>query len=150
VTVELTVEDDDGATDTDTATVTVRVAGVGPSQYELSTLASPPEGGTVTLDPPGGTYEEGTEVTMTAEPAVNYEFDHWSGDASGTSTSVTITMDSDKVVAAHFRSSGEEGGGLPLVPLGLGIILLAIVTTTIIAMTAKRRRRSTRSPAKSS
>ncbi len=149
VTVELTVEDDDGATDTDTATVTVRAAGVGPPQYELSTLASPPEGGTVTLDPPGGIYEEGTEVTVTAEPADNYEFDHWSGDVSGTSTSVTITMDSDKIVTAHFRSISEEGRGLPLIPLGLGVLMLIIILT-IIAMIAARRRRPTRSPAKSS
>ncbi|MEA1904357.1 MAG: PKD domain-containing protein [Candidatus Hadarchaeota archaeon] len=149
VTVGLTVEDDDDATDTDTATVTVRVAGEGLPQYELSTSVSPPEGGTVTLDPPGGTYEEGTEVTATAVPADNYEFDHWSGDASGTSTSVTITMDSDKIVTAHFRSISEKGRGLPLIQLGLGILMLIIIFT-IFAMLATRRRRSTRSPAKSS
>lgn len=50
-----------------------------------------------------GPYDEGTVVTLTANPSQFYRFDHWSGVASGTSNIVTITMDSDKSVTAHFQ-----------------------------------------------
>jgi len=39
---------------------------------------------------------------MTAIPSAGYAFSHWSGDASGTSTTITVTMDSDKTLTAHF------------------------------------------------
>jgi len=49
-----------------------------------------------------GPYKEDTEVILTAAPADGYIFNHWSGDAEGTTTSVGITMTSDKTVTAHF------------------------------------------------
>lgn len=72
------------------------------AQYTLTTSASPSTGGTIT--PAGGTYDEGSLVIITANPAVGYRFDHWSGDAIGTSSTVTLTMDSDKSVTAHFEA----------------------------------------------
>lgn len=54
--------------------------------------------------PRGYTYESGTVVILTAIPADGYTFSHWSGGASGYTTSVTITMDSDKIAIAHFTS----------------------------------------------
>ena len=47
-------------------------------------------------------YNEGEQVTITATADPGWEFDHWGGDASGTSPSMTITMDSDKSVIAYF------------------------------------------------
>jgi len=58
--------------------------------------------GTVTLSPEGGVYNEGTEVELTATPESGWEFDSWSDDASGSETTVTVTMDSDKQVTATF------------------------------------------------
>ena len=58
--------------------------------------------GSVTIDPEGGTYEEGTEVTLTAVPDENYLFDGWSGDVSDTSSIITVVMNSDKEVEATF------------------------------------------------
>ena len=60
--------------------------------------------GTVTSNPipTNGTYDDGTVVGLTATPATGYQFDGWSGDASGTSSSVNITMDADKTVTATF------------------------------------------------
>jgi uncharacterized repeat protein (TIGR02543 family) len=58
--------------------------------------------GTLDLSPPGGTYEAGTPVTLTATPAPGFEFAGWSGDLSGAANPATITMDSDKAVSAHF------------------------------------------------
>jgi len=82
--------------------------------YSLSVSVDPSGAGTVTLTPPGmvtppggytlfWAYPSGTLVTLVAVPAPGYAFDHWSGDASGTSSTITITMDSDKSVTAHFN-----------------------------------------------
>jgi len=59
-----------------------------------------------TTEPSPGThsYSEGTLVVITAMPASNdWEFDHWSGDASGISPTVIITMNSNKDVTAYFK-----------------------------------------------
>jgi hypothetical protein len=68
--------------------------------YTLNVSVSPTEGGSVSLA--GGTYDEGTEVTLTAIPATGYVFDQWSGDVSGNVTSTTIMMNADKSVTANF------------------------------------------------
>ncbi|MEP0842459.1 MAG: hypothetical protein HRF43_07075 [Phycisphaerae bacterium] len=62
------------------ATFTVEVAIVGEGQ--------------VSMDPPGGTYNQGTMVTLTAVPATGWRFDSWSGSASG----------SDPVISGTGRS----------------------------------------------
>ena len=72
-------------------------------EYTLATSVNPSGSGYITLNPSGGTYTVGTQVTITAHPHSGYEFDYWSGDASGTSTSVTITIiNSNKSITAHF------------------------------------------------
>lgn len=72
--------------------------------YILSVTANPGGGGSISLSPAGGTYDAGSEVTLTAIPAQGYVFDRWSLDATGTSSSVTLTMDSSKRVTAHFTA----------------------------------------------
>jgi uncharacterized repeat protein (TIGR02543 family) len=62
--------------------------------------------GSVILDPSGGTYLEGTVVTLTAAPDSGWKFDNWSGDLSGSTNPTTITMDSDKTVTANFSEVG--------------------------------------------
>ena len=73
--------------------------------YQLSVHS---ENGLVTLDPPGGNYEEGEEVTLEAIPDFGYIFSGWSGDLSGMENPVIIPMDSDKDVTSSFS---YEGGG---------------------------------------
>jgi parallel beta-helix repeat protein len=58
--------------------------------------------GLVSLEPPGGHYEHGTVVTLTAIADPVSSFTGWSGDAGGTGNPVTLTMDRDKVVTATF------------------------------------------------
>ena len=58
--------------------------------------------GSVTLDPEGGTYYEGTVVNLTAIPDSGYQFAIWTGDLSGNETSASITMNEDKSVSAGF------------------------------------------------
>lgn len=68
--------------------------------YNLSTSVSPTEGGSIS--PGGGTYDDGTTITLTASPASGYRFDRWEGDASGNTTTASITINSDKNVTAVF------------------------------------------------
>jgi Raf kinase inhibitor-like YbhB/YbcL family protein len=76
-----------------------------PVQYELTTSVEPAGSGTVS---PGGTYEKGSNIRVTANPEEGYIFDHWSGDASGSSTERTISMDANKSVTAHFKKKAPE------------------------------------------
>jgi len=65
--------------------------------------------GSVTLNPPGGVYDEGTVVTLTAVPDSGWQFDNWSGDLSGTANPTTITMNANKTVTANFSEVGGTG-----------------------------------------
>lgn len=69
-----------------------------------------------TTNPSVGTYEydSGTQVTITASPASGWGFDHWSGDTSGTSSTVVITMDSDKDVTAYFEEETSIGSDVQI------------------------------------
>lgn len=87
--------------------------------YTLTVLCIPASGGTIS--PNGGTYDEGKEVTLIATPALYYKLDGWGGDASGTSSSVTIIMDSDKTVVASF-SKASYSLQTQVDPLGSGTI----------------------------
>jgi uncharacterized repeat protein (TIGR02543 family) len=71
--------------------------------YILTVSASPL--GTGSISPSGGEYEFGEQVTLTAYPASGYTFDHWSGDASGNSTAITVTMNHDYSITANFAST---------------------------------------------
>ncbi len=87
-----------------------------PAQYGLTVSISHEEGGTVTADGincPGDcseSYEEGTDVTLTATPGDGYQFTSWSGDcAECESATCTITMDSDKTCSANFEPLTQPG-----------------------------------------
>ena len=70
--------------------------------FTLVTTVEPADAGTV--EPSQGDYECCTEVTINAEETDScWQFSHWSGDASGTTTSVAVHMDSDKSVTANFK-----------------------------------------------
>lgn len=59
--------------------------------------------GTVTLDPPGGTYIQGTRVILTAIPDQGWQFKSWSGPLGGSANPDTLVMDQDKVFMATFE-----------------------------------------------
>jgi uncharacterized repeat protein (TIGR02543 family) len=79
--------------------------GTPPTTYTLTTTSTPSAGGTVSKSPDASSYNAGTVVTLTATPAAGYTFTGWSGDATGTATSVNVTMDANKTVTANFQQN---------------------------------------------
>ena len=55
------------------------------------------------VDPGSGDYEAYSTTTLTAHPLSGYKFTGWGGDASGTSPTYDLYMDSDKYVEAYFE-----------------------------------------------
>ena len=51
-----------------------------------------------------GEYAPGTSATLTATPNSGYIFSGWTGDASGTSNPLSLTMDANKMVSATFAA----------------------------------------------
>ena len=68
--------------------------------YTLSISCIPTSGGNVS--PNGGTYDDVSRLDITATPASGYRFDHWEGSVSGASPTISLTMDGDKTLTAHF------------------------------------------------
>ena len=57
--------------------------------------------GSVSLEPPGGSYRPGTVVVLTANPEADWGLDGWTGACSGTDACV-VTMDGNRAVTANF------------------------------------------------
>jgi len=78
-------------------------------QLTVSSLS----GGTVTMDPSGGAYSEGTAVTLTAEPDSGFAFTRWENTASysadsAISNSIQIVMPGDNIeISASFTEIGK-------------------------------------------
>jgi hypothetical protein len=70
-----------------------------PTQFTLTVTAG--EGGSVSTE--GGTFDEGTEVTISATPAEGYEFVGWEGSDS-TEALVTLNLNSNQTISAIFKS----------------------------------------------
>lgn len=68
--------------------------------YILDVDVSPVEGGSVS--PSVGQFDEGEQVSLTPTANENWIFEKWTGDVNSTSSSLTVTMDSDKSVIANF------------------------------------------------
>ncbi|KXA92787.1 hypothetical protein AKJ66_03550 [candidate division MSBL1 archaeon SCGC-AAA259E22] len=56
------------------------------------------------------TYEKGTEVRVRAVVGGSNEFEGWTGDVAENSARITVVMNSDKHIVAHF--SGAHGMGI--------------------------------------
>lgn len=63
--------------------------------------------GNVTVAPlpgPLGTYDQGTEITITGNPHPEWHFVEWLGDVTGTENPKTFLLDSNMVVTGSFAS----------------------------------------------
>jgi hypothetical protein len=58
--------------------------------------------GTVHRNPTNMVVPQGAVVTLTAIPSTNWMFTFWSGDASGSTNPLNVTMDRDKTIVANF------------------------------------------------
>ena len=76
-------------------------------QYTLAINLGPSGVGVVSRSPDKATYVYGDQVQLTAVGNPGYTFSGWSGDASGTASSITITMNGDKTVTAKFLYSSQ-------------------------------------------
>jgi len=68
----------------------------------LTVTPSPASGGKVTRDPDSASYSTNKSVKITATANSGWKFDGWSGDASGTTNPLTVTMSANKVITAKF------------------------------------------------
>jgi surface protein len=81
-----------------------------PIKYSLTVISNPPEGGIV--NPATGNYEAGERVTIINQTNNYFTFKNWSGDWSGTTNQIIITMDSDKSIVANFEKLDTDGDGI--------------------------------------
>ncbi|TVR09563.1 MAG: hypothetical protein EA401_12870 [Planctomycetota bacterium] len=72
---------------------------VPPERFTLTLVA---ENGSIQPTPSLATYPTGTEVTLTPQPNNGFIFEEWSGDASGNTSPLIITMTEDQTITAHF------------------------------------------------
>jgi uncharacterized repeat protein (TIGR02543 family) len=77
------------------------------STYNLNTSVQGQ--GSIDVSPEGSPYADGTVVTLTAIPAAGYIFAGWSGNASGTDTPLTLTMNGSKSITAIFTEKSDSG-----------------------------------------
>jgi hypothetical protein len=124
----------------------VRPVGAGPDMgaYETSaaatgyTLDVKVDGlGIATKNPTNSVYPQGVTVTVAAVPNGGWYFDHWSGDASGSTNPLNVTMDTNLVITAHFlafpctitlQTNGQ--GTIVLNPPGGSYFSNSLVTAT--------------------
>jgi len=74
--------------------------------YTLNTGVVPQTGGKISITPPpqsDGTYQSGSQVTLTAIPGDCNDFSSWDGTAES-SDNITVTMDSNKTITANFKA----------------------------------------------
>lgn len=84
----------------------------GPMEYVSDTPPPPPEhtliiaatfGGSTDPAPDTYTHEEGTTISILANPTVGYVFERWTiNDVENTSNPLSVTMDTDISVTAYF------------------------------------------------
>jgi len=62
--------------------------------------------GTISSNPAGSSFLDGTTVTLTAVPTAGNTFTAWGGACAGTSLTCTLTISADTSVTATFAASG--------------------------------------------
>ena len=102
-----------------------------PDKYNLAMAVSPAGGGTATDVIGGSPYEEGTDVSIQADPAPGYQFIMWTAPAgsfaNANAAATTFTMPAQNVtVTAHFVGPLDHFKGYEVAdstPLGEDVIL---------------------------
>jgi len=71
-----------------------------PTATTFTLVVAASEGGSVDIS--GGTYNENSNVTVIAAPAEGYVFSGWTGNASGSTNPLTVSMTGNKDITATF------------------------------------------------
>lgn len=98
-----------------------------PQMVTLTTTAT--AGGSVS---PGGTYPYGTLVSINANANLGYRFTGWSGDVTGGSPSVTVTLNGPLTVFANFAAKLSQSISFPAPgnqSVGANLALIASATS---------------------
>lgn len=114
-TAKLKVWDNSGAAGSDTCSVFVNQEE--PEEYTLTTHTT----GCGEVTPSGGTYTEGTTVTLTADPDYGWNFDHWEGEEihGSEDSTETLFMDENKDITAVFTEEDiNDPPNKPATPTG--------------------------------
>ena len=95
--------------------------------------------GSVARNPDQTGYHYGDVVTLTANADEGWTFDSWSGDATGSTSPVTVTMDEDKSVTATFT---QDEYTLTVDTIGSGSVVSEPVQATyhygeVVTLTAE-------------
>ncbi len=103
----------------------VAIDGVDESGTEYYGLATSVNGqGTISLDPPGENYAEGSRVVLTAIAGSGWEFSSWSGDLSGSGNPASITLNSNMNITANFSETSIDNFTLAISTDGNGTVQL--------------------------
>jgi hypothetical protein len=115
--------------------------------YTLTISVNNSAWGTTDPAPGAHTYPQGQQVTVTAIPASGYRFSYWSGDASGTSASITVTVDRNKSITANFEVAPQtytltvsvypSGSGTVVDENGVAVTTRTVASGTSLKLTAK-------------
>jgi len=113
--------------------------------YSLTVTAAGTGDGSVAKSPDLTAYNAGSTVMLTATAAAGSVFTGWSGDASGDTNPLSVTMDSNKTIVANFNTgtvlytlnaSVLGGGGTitktpnqTMYPSGTSVTLTAVPAT---------------------
>jgi len=82
-------------------------------------------------------YGNNDQVQLTAVPASGWNFDHWTGDLTGTTNPATITVNSTKNIIAYFTTDSGPGAlTLASVPNGGAITALGNYSSRQIFLSA--------------
>ena len=73
-------------------------------KFQLSVTSN--EGGTVSSS--GGSYEQGTLISITANPNQEYLFDKWTGSINSNSNPLEITLNKNETIEANFLKKQYE------------------------------------------
>ena len=78
--------------------------------YLLTTVCNAAEG-TSSINPIKQAYQSGDSVTISATPKEGFLFSNWSGASTATTSSITLIMNSDKIVTANFIQDVRDSDG---------------------------------------
>jgi hypothetical protein len=78
--------------------------------YLLTTVCNAAEGSS-SINPIKQAYQTGDSVTIVATPKEGFLFSNWSGASTATTSSITLIMNSDKIVTANFIQDVRDSDG---------------------------------------